>query len=269
MRAAGVETYYRDEGSGPLTVLVHGNPDTSDQWRPLLDRAPELGRLIAPDLPGFGRSGRPDPADFGYALADYDRWFEAFLDELGAERLSLVVHDWGALSLPAAARRPDRVERLVVVDAVPLSGEYRWHWLARLWRTPGVGEALMAGFNRLTLKQLSRLSSPRPGPQGDAWLDEATRHLDGKTKRAILRLYRSADPEVLERAGAGLGELRCPALVVWGEGDPYVGLDEARRYADKLPNAELAVFPDVGHWCLREEPAALERVVGFLRGDSA
>jgi pimeloyl-ACP methyl ester carboxylesterase len=204
-------------------LFVHGNPDTLEEWAPFLDRAGELGRVIVPDMPGFGRSARPDLVDF----ATLKMWFSELVDDLGVDRYRLVVHDWGGVALAAAAIRPEQLERLVVIDAVPLSAEYRWHWLARMWRRPVLGELAVWCMRRSTLKQLSRLSSPRPGPMDDEFLDDATRYLDAGTRRAILGLYRSADPGVLGAAGRALDEVRCPSLVLWAGGDPYLGTEEA------------------------------------------
>jgi pimeloyl-ACP methyl ester carboxylesterase len=257
---AGLRTAVRERGDGDPVVFVHGNPDSADQWTPFLDRAGRLGRVIAPDMPGFGRSARHRPADF----ATLKMWFNALVDELELDRFRLVVHDWGAVALAAAAVRPERLSRLVVIDAVPLSAAYRWHWLARVWRTPVLGELAVAGMNRFSLTQLTRLSSPRPGPMPADWLDDALRYLDRGMRGAILDLYRSAEPGVLGAAGAALDEVRCPALVLWSADDPYLGVDEAQRYAEALPDARLEIVHGVGHWCFREDPALVDRVTAFL-----
>ena len=264
LEVAGARTFVREAGdpSAPAVVLVHGNPDSADEWLPFVRRAGDLGRVITPDLPGFARSGRPAEV----TLASLSEWFVALLDALELERYRLVVHDWGVVGLAGALRRPEQVERLVVMDAVPLARTYRWHWLARIWRTPLLGELSMPGFRRPVVKQITRLSSPRPGPMDDAFLDESFAHLDNGTRRAILSLYRSADPDALEAAGARLGELRCPTLVLWGEGDPYIGVPDGRAFAGRIPGAEFEVRAGVGHWCFREDPGIVDRVVGFLAG---
>jgi pimeloyl-ACP methyl ester carboxylesterase len=267
LRAAGVDTHVYDAGTGDVPVVcVHGNPDSADQWLPLLRRTGELGRVIAPDLPGWGRSERPDRAVFDGSLDALDRWYDALLDELGLDRFRLVVHDWGALALSAASRRPERVERLVIIDAVPLTERYRWHWISRLmWRPPLVGEATMKLFNRFTVKTLTRLQRPRLRPMPDPWLDDVAAHLDRGMKDAILRLYRSADPDVLARHGAGLRALTCPALVLWGEDDPYVGTEHAGVYAAALgSDPEVVIVPGAGHWSMLDTPEIFERAVAFL-----
>ena len=256
----GLRTAVRESGAGAPIIFVHGNPDSADVWAPFLDRAGELGRVIAPDMPGFGRSARPGLVDF----ATLKQWFRAFVDDLAVDRYRLVVHDWGAVALAAAALRPEQLEKLVVIDAMPLSAAYRWHWLARVWRAPVLGELAVFGMRRSTMAVLSRLSSPRPGPMDDEFLDDATRYLDTGMRRAILGMYRSADPGVLRAAGVGLEEVRCPALVVWGEGDPYLGTEEAHRYGAALTGSTVDIVPGVGHWCFREDPAVVDRVVKFL-----
>ena len=135
----GIETHWLQAGEAPILYL-HGVPTASFDWLPLLERTGG----VAPDLPGFGRSGKP--ADFDYSIRGYDRWLESFTAELGLERFSLVVHDWGGVGLALAQRFPERVQKLVMFSCVPLLPGHTWHRVARGWRTPLVGELLM-GFS--------------------------------------------------------------------------------------------------------------------------
>ena len=97
----GIDAFWRraepDAGADPVLYL-HGVPNSSDQWEPFLERTGGF----APDLPGFGRSGKP--ASFDYSIAGYDRWIEAYVDDVGLDRFSLVVHDWGTVGLATAQR---------------------------------------------------------------------------------------------------------------------------------------------------------------------
>jgi pimeloyl-ACP methyl ester carboxylesterase len=97
-----------------------------------------------------------------------------------------------------------------------------------------------------------------------AWRDSVLEHFDQGTQRAILRLYRSSPPEVLEAAGRRLGALAMPALVVWGMRDPYIPAHFGRDYADALADAELLELPDAGHWPWIDQPELIGRVVDFL-----
>jgi pimeloyl-ACP methyl ester carboxylesterase len=87
-------------------------------------------------------------------------------------------------------------------------------------------------------------------------------------RRAVLALYRSADPEVLAEAGARLGDITCPALVFWGVDDPYLPLREARAFEAALPGAELVELEKASHWPWIDRPELVDRVVAFL-GSSA
>jgi pimeloyl-ACP methyl ester carboxylesterase len=244
------------EGARPL--YLHGVPTNSDDWLPFLARTGGL----APDLPGFGRSGKP--GHFDYSISGYADFLERFLELAGVERVSLVVHDWGAVGLAFAQRHPERIERLVVINAVPLLPGYRWHRIARVWRTPVLGELAMGSTVRRTLRVSSRESNVTPGPLPEAWLDTVLDHFDQGTQRAILRLYRGAPPDVLEAAGAQLGRLTMPALVVWGTRDPYIPARFGRAYAEALGDAELVELPDAGHVPWLDRPETIDRVVDFL-----
>src|SRR5918999_307884 len=122
------------EAPGPPVLYVHGVPDSAELWTPFLERTGG----IAVDLPGFGQSGKP--ASWPYSLAGYAAFLPAFLDHLGLERVRLVAHDWGAVALTLG----HRIDRLVAIDVLPLLPGHRWHWVARAWRTPVVGELAWA-----------------------------------------------------------------------------------------------------------------------------
>jgi pimeloyl-ACP methyl ester carboxylesterase len=243
----GVEVHWRREGDAPI-LYVHGVPTASWDWEPFLQRSGG----IAPDLPGFGESGKP--GDFDYSIAGYDRFLERFTETVGLERFSLVVHDWGSVGVAFAERFPERVERLVILGMVPLVAGYRWHRVARLWRAPLIGELVM-GF---TTRGAWRRTLP-PAIADRSWED-----FDHGTQRAILRLYRSAPEDVLARAGERLGELRCPALLLWPSDDPYIPGEFGQRHADALGGPVELEAVTGGHWPWLAHPELVERVGTFL-----
>jgi pimeloyl-ACP methyl ester carboxylesterase len=97
-----------------------------------------------------------------------------------------------------------------------------------------------------------------------AFVDLIWEHWDRGTARAILELYRDADPQRLAEAGRDLSRLSCPALVLWGERDVYLPARFARDYAANLPNATLELLPGLGHWPWVEDPACVDQVLSFL-----
>ncbi|HEX6388151.1 MAG TPA: alpha/beta fold hydrolase, partial [Solirubrobacteraceae bacterium] len=131
-------------------VYLHGVPTSSEDWRPFLAQTGGF----APDLPGFGRAGKR--GDLPCTMEFYDAWLERFLDQRGIDRFSLLVHDWGGVGLLTAQRLADRVDRVVVLNAAPLLPGYRWHWIAKVWRTPVLGEVFMGATVRTTLRVLMR-----------------------------------------------------------------------------------------------------------------
>src|SRR5204862_8075631 len=152
-------------------------------------------------------------------------------------------------------RAPGHVRRVVVMNAVPLLPGYHWHRVARVWRTPLAGELLMGFTTRFAMRR----SMPR------ALADRVWEHFDHGTQRAILRLYRSAPPNVLAAAGERLGEIRAPALVLWSENEPYLPTEFADRYAQALGGeTTVEVMSGAGHWLWLDRPDAIEKVTSFL-----
>jgi pimeloyl-ACP methyl ester carboxylesterase len=259
----GQPVFWRSAGDGERdrapVLYVHGVPTSSDDWVPFLARTGGL----APDLPGFGRSGKGGHRD--YSLDGIAAFVERFLDEIvpdRPERVRLVVHDWGAAALTFAQRHPARIERLVLLDAVPLLPGYRWHRVARLWRTPLVGELAMGFTTRTTLRRALRPAFAGRVP--DEFVDAIWRHFDPGTQRAILRLYRGSPEPLLAERGRELSHIAAPTLVGCGALDPYIPARFADAYAASFPEAQVWHVEDAGHWPWLDRPDVIERVATFL-----
>ncbi|MGH2952169.1 MAG: alpha/beta fold hydrolase [Solirubrobacterales bacterium] len=259
----GVRVFVRRlPGDGPPAVFVHGNPTHSEDWLPFLERM--RGPALAFDLPGWGASDTPRPREFDYTMHGLARFVTRLLDTLGVDRYRLVVHDWGVVGLIAALQAPERVERLVIFNNVPLLPGYRWHSIARYgWRVPVVGEMTNLLTRGWTLWLVSRLGS-RFVLLNRELVGRVWRHWRRGFWRPMLILYRSGDPEALAAAGARLGELRCPALVIAAHRDPYTSGRFGLAYAERLPNAETVELDDAGHWPWIDRPDMIDRAVEFL-----
>ena len=254
----------RTRGEGEPVVLAHGNPTDSGDWVPFMERLRRPS--VAFDMPGWGRSERPPPSTFDATMRGQAAFHARCLSQLGVGRHALVVHDWGGLALIAAIARPEGVERLVIVNSVPLLPGYRWHWIARwFWRVPVLGELFNLGISRPAMRLLSRQATARPGPLPEEYLDRVvTAWGSPRSRPHMLALYRSGDPAALAAAGQGLGALDCPALVAWGQDDLYLPPWVGRAYAERLPHAELMELEGAGHWPWVDRPELVDRVVAFL-----
>jgi pimeloyl-ACP methyl ester carboxylesterase len=237
---------------GTVALYLHDVPLSADEWTPFL--AAETGPAVAVDLPGFGRTGKP--GSLPYDLPFYDAWLERFLDWRELDRVHLVMHGWGALGLMLAQRAPERVAGVVLIAPLPLLPGFRWHRTARLLRIPVVGELLVGATSRRRFCRALPASLSE-----DAW-----RRFDPGTQRALLRLYRSAPEDVLERAGARLADIPGPALILCGASDPYVDADFARQYGARMPRATVECLDAAGHWPWLDDPGGVGRVLGHLRG---
>ena len=238
------------QAPGLPVLYLHGVPTDGDDWLPFLEQTGGF----APDLPGFGRSGKR--GDLDYTMDGLGRFVEAFADARGLDRMQMVVHDWGAVGLLFAMRAPERIERLVIIDAVPFLPGYRWHRVARIWRRRGAGELLMGATSASSLARALPELEPRA--------KVIAQRFDQGTQRAILRLYRSAPEDKLARAGQDLGRITCPALVLWGERDPYIDPSFAHAYADALPDATAHVSAGAGHWPWLQDRELVRILSSFL-----
>jgi pimeloyl-ACP methyl ester carboxylesterase len=265
IEVAGEQVFYRDApGGGPTALYLHSVPTSSDDWVPFL----ELGGGIAVDLLGFGRSSKA--GNLSYTLPAYVSFVEAFLDTVDVGDVIFVGHGWGAaIALAFAQRHRERVQGLVLIDAVPLLDGFQWPQIVRRWRMLGVGELLMGSANRWLLARTLRAGAVSAQAWSDARIAAVLEQFDQGTQRAILRLHRSIDPAGLAAAGADLEQLWMPALVLWGDGDPWLAPSFADAYGRRLSRSQVEHIAQAGHWPWLDQPSVVERVISFTNGVSA
>jgi len=262
----GVRSPLLDVGPrGPeAVVFVHGNPGSLTDWTDLAQQVAESGRAVALDMPGYGHADKPRGFDF--TVEGYARHLASALEQLGVSRAHLVLHDFGGpWGLAWAAAHPRQVASLTLINTGVVA-RYRWHYLARIWRTPVVGEIFMATTTRAGFGLLLKHGNPRGLPK--PFIDRMFADFDHGTRRAVLRLYRATSnfddfASVVTRNLAGLD---LPVLVVWGKQDPYVPVRFAEQQRSVFPNARVTILEDSGHWPFADNPEAVAGiVVPFLR----
>ena len=261
----GIRTSVLVGGSGEpgeAVVFVHGNPDAGSDWMPLMMRVAPFARVIAPDLPGFGAADARRDRD--YTIFSYARFLDGVIRAFDVQRVHLVAHDYGGPFAAAwAADHPDRVASVTFVNTGVLVG-YRWHRMARLWRTPVVGELVMRAMRPALIR--ARLARENPGLPA-RWLDTIVGHLmPEKTRRAVLRLYRSGGPADMDQLAARLRQHDHDALVVFGDADAYIPADVAHRQVNVFPRVDIRILRGLGHWSwLEDTDAVADQVVPFLK----
>jgi pimeloyl-ACP methyl ester carboxylesterase len=245
VKVGNIDTHVAELGDGQPVVMLHGNPDTHTAWNTTAGKL-EGVRVIAPDLPGFGKTHAPD--DFDFSLESEAEWVRGLLAGLGLDRVHLVVHDVGGVyGLAFAVQHPQRLQSLTVFNTI-FFPDYRWHFWARVWRTRGIGGFAQMIANRpLFVREVRRGSPAMP----IEYANHAYADFHAHAKDCVLRWYRAHDPEVWTGWEARLLETtaQVPTQVLWGDKDPFI----QSKYADRF-GARDVKHVDHGHWLMLEDP---------------
>lgn len=250
----------REGGEGAEAVIyIHGNPGSADDWRGLLGATGALLPSVAFDLPDFGTTAAPE--GFVHDVPTYARFAARLLARLGVERFHLVVHDFGGpIGLVLAAGALDRLAGITLIDTGILPG-YEWHRMARIWRTPVLGELVQASTTAAMFRRTIGGNEPRGLPR--EFLEHMYKHYDRRTRRAVLRLYRATDDpgSAAPMLTKHFAQQDVPALVLWGEGDAYLPASFAALQRDAFPSADVHVLSGSGHWPFIDAADQVQRLV--------
>jgi len=258
---AGLRSPLIEAGPGDskeAVLFVHGNPGSSTDWTALLDRAGELGRAVAFDMPGFGKADKP--RSFDYQVSSYAEFLQGAVSELQIERVHLVVHDFGGpFGLLWGLTHPQAWASVVLINVGIMPG-YEWHTMARRWRTPVLGELSQAWIPRAAWRRAMQNANPKGLPE--PFVEKMYDDYDRATRRTVLKLYRATpDPgETALQLGPPMAALHKPAVVIWGAKDPFVGVEYAERQREFFDVQDVAILPDSGHWPFQDDPQGVEQV---------
>ena len=268
------------EASAPLVLFLHGNPTSSYIWRNIIPLVGSVGHCVAPDLVGFGQSGRPNIA---YRFTDHVRHLDAFIDGLGAKSAYLVAQDWGsALAFHLAARRPDFVRGLAFMEFIrPWASWEDFHQsdvareAFRKFRTPGVGEQLVLEANAF----VERLPNSIVRKLADDELNAYRAPFPtAESRKPVLVLPRelpiAGEPSdvyaMLETAHAALRTAPFPKLLFSGEPGAIVSPAFAREFAASLKHCSAVHLGAGLHHLQEDHPEAIGRALtGWIAGIEA
>jgi pimeloyl-ACP methyl ester carboxylesterase len=252
VEVAGVDTYVAEGGEGPPVLLIHGYGDTADGWRRVVPGLLKDHRVVALDLPPFGRSDDPGKRKL---LDFYSEFFPTFLDEVELDRATVIGHSLGgAVALRLACENPDRVARLGLVAPAGLGNAPPWWWHAltarAIWQGAlAIPSPLTTPLVRQGLKSFLALrlfADPNR-------LGREIKHLvDMHGTRQDLRKLLAAGHACIDSYTGQLLEesmdLEIPLWMLWGRQDGLVPSMHARAFARAHPDAKVHVLYDCGHY---------------------
>ena len=277
----GVPVFVREEGEGGggvedrTVLLLHGYPTGSYDWHAVWPLLRPGRRLIAPDFPGLGFSGKPadDPAG-RYTLARHAQTLDALLLARGVTDVHIVAHDLGVRVAQALLVRREegapgaRVQSLVLLNGAMCPEAYRPRPVQRLLATP-LGPWLGPRLpRRLVQRTLARLFGPHTQPSA-ALLDDFWALIEAGGGRRVVHAvgrFWQTPPALRDRLVGALQRSSAPLRLINGSLDPNSGEAMVQRWLTLQPEADVVRLPDVGHWPQIEAPAATaEAILAFWR----
>jgi pimeloyl-ACP methyl ester carboxylesterase len=263
--------FYREAGpkDGPTLLLLHGLPSSSRMFESLFARLSDRYHLVAPDYPGFGHSDWPDPKKFAYTFDHCAEIMNHFTEALGLSRCTLYMQDYGGpVGFRMALSHPERVEALIVQDAVAHNEGLGANWVTRraFWADrPAHEEALRQNLLSLPTTKTRHVGDDpnvdRYDP--DLWTDEyAFLNAPGQAQiqSDLFYDYRS-NVDNYPKWQAWMREKQPRLLVIWGKYELSFDPSEPEAYRRDVPKAEVHIV-DGGHFALdtaADEIAALVR----------
>ena len=265
--------HYRDQGSGPTLVFIHGAFVDGRLWDPVVERLAGRARCIVPDLPlGSHRTAmRPDADLSPHGLAQL---IAGVLDSLDLHDVTLIGNDTGgALCQLVVARHPERIGRLVLTDCDAFENFPPQAFMGLVWAARA--HLLTAAMQPLRLRRLRRLPfaygllTRRPLP--DAVLEGWVRPFlsDAGVRRDARKLFAGIDRGTLLDNATRLGEFDRPVLLAWAARDPFFPIEHARRLAAIFPDARVAEIADARAFVSRDQPDRLAELVDDFVQESA
>jgi len=267
----GLSIFYREAGpkDARTLLLLHGLPSSSRMFQPLFTRLSDHYHLVAPDCPGFGHSDWPDPKQFAYTFDHYAEIIDRFTEALGLSRYTLYMQDYGGpVGFRMALSHPDRIEALIVQDAVAHNEGLGANWKTRraFWADRAANEsALRANLLSLAAARARHVGDDpnveRHDP--DLWTDEfyfLNQPGQAEIQSDLFYDYRT-NIDAYPKWQTWMRENQPRLLVIWGKYESSFDPSEPEAYLQDVPKAEVHIV-DGGHFALdtaADEIAALVR----------
>ncbi|ORM38025.1 alpha/beta fold hydrolase [Williamsia sp. 1135] len=261
----GDRVAYRDEGTGPVLLLIHGMAGSSRTWDAVLPELAKKYRVIAPDLPGHGDSAKPRG---DYSLGAFAAFLRDLLRELDVDSATIVGQSLGGgVAMQFTYQHPEYCERLILIGSGGLGPDV--NWTLRLLSAPGAELVLPIIAPRPVLdvgnKIRSWLSSAGVhSPRADETWRSYSSLSDRETRQAFLRTLRS----VVDYRGQAVSAMNrlylnseMPTLLIWGDHDKIIPVAHGYAAHEAIPGSRLEVLEGIGHYPHAEAPAAVVKII--------
>ena len=259
----GVRVHYQEAGpaNAPVMLLIHGFASSNLVWSKVFLELADAGfRVIAPDLLGYGYSEKSKELD--YTITRQAQMISDLMQQLKIESAIVVGSSYGgAVAATIALDRPELVEKLILVGAVTNNRPTRY-MLMRLFGSPIIGDILsplLVGSRRLLRRRMKRVYDRHSWELDERRVD--ARHIPLRTRgahRAIIRTVRRWDAERVSRDAHLMTR---PTLIVWGENDREVSVEDGRRIHAQIPGSRLMIFQECGHLPHEEYPEEFTKLI--------
>lgn len=253
----GVRMHYRVHGpdTAPVLVLVHGFGASVHTWEPWVERLQTQYRIISVDLPGHGLTRTP--RGYSFSASSNAQLIDDLVDRLGVRRFTIVGHSMGgAVAVRYALRAPQKLDAVVLVAAAAWPRERpsdRAPLVFQLLRNP-IGRAILRYVNPRPFAERGLISAYRDREMvSDEVVDRYVDLARAPGRRALLTSGRNnaGDAPLRPEMFAGIG---VPVLVIHGEDDRIIPVEDSRALAAAMPSARLVTYPDTGHMPMEETP---------------
>ncbi len=262
----GQDLAYRAAGEtlgGVPLLLIHGLPDASDTWLPVIAGVAPYHRVYAVDLAGYGHSDRPQKYDV--SIAAQARYLTEFLDRLEIEKVVLIGHDiGGGIAQIIAAQQPGRVMGLILINPIV---DQHWPVLeTRLLCVPLLAAVSLTIFEKLMWKHIIEKGLSNPKAATQEMISRYQQWYRGASgRRRLIRNARALKNTDLTTWSGAIRALTIPTLLLWGRGDKYLEVQAAKKLCREMRHCKFEFIDDAGHYVLDEQSKnVVARITQFL-----
>jgi len=266
----GHQVHYVDQGEGEIMVMVHGNPTWSFYFRNLIQHFSRNYRTIVPDHIGFGLSDKPQ--EYDYTLEGHIDYFEKFMEKVGAENITLIIHDWGGvIGMGYAVRHPENIKRLVILNtgAFPIPLHYQLPWQLYMCQIPVLSDLIVRGLNGFVRQAVPLSITRKERRTAQVKAGYMAPYNSYANRIAVLKFVQSIplSPEhktqkILKELEQNLKQFeKLPIIIIWGKKDFVFNEVILARWKEIYPEAEVKFIHDAGHYVLED---AHERIIPWI-----